>query len=554
VSVLLPLVVLWLVRPLFHGLVMFFWTSPIVWLPPLTVIAIGALARRRAAGPRPPHPAGRASDPRADAIVRRSGPLRETVERLGRGQRPQGGTSAVFGLAVLALIAGAILKTPLTERSIYTHTRYAQIDGLPAGGKVRLVPRDVAPQLASSGFNSPTERLTDFHIVKTPQGLAWTALRTPNTALRALTKNTAGMLTLDAEQTERDVVATDARFETAPGMQITDNLRWRLLKRHYLIELTDPVAIRDAGGRPLIMVPYLKYTGFLIRRPKLGGVFAVHPDGRIEDLSPERARARPEIAQSGRLFPDTLARRIQDAYAYKRGIANHWFTHDEQTQITDTETNQQPYLIDFGARGAQWVTVAEPFGRAFAVNAVFLTDAITGATRIWRVPKGQSLSGNRRVIQTVRSVSIPGIVFSGSDVTAGTGGGRFRVVEPRPVFVAGRLVFLLSIIPESANSVTKTVIVDAARNKVVAIFNNDTDQNAEAKTIAYLASGAIPAEASPSGQTTGPGGERPATTPQPAAGTGVPRTSKEFRDRLDRLIERQRQLLREAKRLREALK
>jgi len=57
VSVLLPLVVLWLVRPLFHGLVMFFWTSPIVWLPPLTVIAIGALARRRAAGPRPPHPA-----------------------------------------------------------------------------------------------------------------------------------------------------------------------------------------------------------------------------------------------------------------------------------------------------------------------------------------------------------------------------------------------------------------------------------------------------------------------------------------------------------------
>ena len=228
-----------------------------------------------------------------------------------------------------------------------------------------------------------------------------------------------------------------------------------------------------------------------MRRPVFGGVFVVHPDGRIEDLSPDEARERPEIVASGRLFPEKLARKIQDAYAYKRGIANRFFTHTEQTQITDTEDNHQPYLIDFGAGGSKWVTVAEPFGRAFAVNAIFLTDTITGKTQVWRVPRGTSLTGNRRALETVRSVSIPGVVFS-DQKTQSAGGGRFRTVEPRPAFVAGRLVYLISIIPESANSVSKTVIVDAARNKLVTIFDNDSDPQAEAKTLEYLRTGVVP--------------------------------------------------------------
>ena len=205
----------------------------------------------------------------------------------------------------------------------------------------------------------------------------------------------------------------------------------------------------------------------------LGGVFVVHPDGEIEDLSPDEARKRPEITSTGRLFPDTLARRIQDAYAYKRGIWNRFVLHEEQTQISDTESNQQPYLIDFGERGAKWVTVAEPYGQAFAANAIFLTDTVTGETEIWRVPRNASLSGNRRAVQTVRSVSIPGVVFAGEgaqgDGRQVQGGGAEAGVRTRA------LLYLVSVIPENGNSVSKSVVVDAARNKVVAIFDNDTD-------------------------------------------------------------------------------
>ena len=99
-------------------------------------------------------------------------------------------------------------------------------------------------------------------------------------------------------------------------------------------------------------------------------------------------------------------------------------------EITDTESNPQPYLIDFGRRGSKWVTVAEPYGRAFAMNAIFLTDSVTGSTEVWRVPGNQSLNGNRRAIQTVRSVSIPGIVFS--DDAVGTQDGSMPSPTARP--------------------------------------------------------------------------------------------------------------------------
>ncbi len=232
--------------------------------------------------------------------------------------------------------------------------------------------------------------------------------------------------------------------------------------------------------------------------------------------------------------------------------------HENQTRISDTESNQQPYLVDFSAAGLgmQWVTVAEPYGRAFAASAIFLTDATTGQTRIWRVPPRTSLSGNRRALQAVRAVSIPGIDFGDGEPGA-AGSGNFKVVEPRPVFVKGGVVYLTSIIPKEANSVSKTVVVDAETNKLVAIFDNDRDPQAETKTMTYIKTGEVPDEAAapgastaiapattttPGATTTTPGGAT--TTPSGGSGTSVQR-------QLDDVIRRQRELLQEIEKLRD---
>lgn len=526
VVALVALALLWYFRPWFHGLAMFFWTKPLVWLPPILILGLFAA---------------------------RQWHLRRDILRRLRagGGRPRGALVIVPVVAFFLFLLAGALNGPLVNRSLYEHTNYAGVASLPAGGTVRLLPKEVAEQIAAGGFNSPTEQLTDFHIVRTDQGLAWTAMRTPDGTFRVFSKQSQGVVALDAEQTARTVREIDAPFKYAPRVQVTDNLRWQLLKRHYLITLGEETAILDAAGQPLIVVPYMKYKGFLVRRPVFGGVFVVHPDGRIEDLSPGAAQARPELVASGRIFPETLARRIQDAYAYKKGLWNAWFVHEEQTHISDTEDNQQPYLIDFGPRrGAKWVTVAEPYGRAFAVNAIFLTDAVSGQTEIWRVPRGVSLTGNRRALETVRSVTIPGVDFANRDQGAGRGG-DFRVVEPRPVFVAGRLVYLVSIVPAAANSVSKTVIVDAERNKVTAIFDNDTDPQAEARTLQYLATGVVPPAGDPGD--TDEDATRPAAPSSTTPSSGARPSDAELRRRLDAIIDRQEQLLKDAQALRESL-
>ena len=537
------LVVLWLVRPIWHGLAMFFWTQPFVWLPPIVLLGIGGL------------------------LLRRSQRSWSTLEDLRSGVRPPVFLFAFPVLAFFAFVICAGISAPLVGRSIVNNTNYEAIPGLPAGGKVRLVPRDVAEVNASSAFNSPTETLTNFRSVNTDKGLVWTALRTPQGAFRIFSKKSQGIVELPAEQTARSLRYVDAELKYAPGLQITDNLRWRLLKERFLISLEEPVGIDTPQGAR-ILVPYLEYKGWLIRRPVLGGVFVVAPDGKIEDLEPEEAAKRPELVATGRVFSDTLARRIQEAYQYKGGIWNAWFVHENQTRITDTESNRQPYLVDFGAAGLgnQWVTVAEPYGRAFAASAIFLTDATTGKTRIWRVPARTSLSGNRRALQAVRAVSIPGIDFGDGGPDA-TGSGNFRVVEPRPVFVksgtTGRLVYLTSIIPKEANSVSKTVVVDAETNKLVAIFDNDRDPQAEAKTLRYIQTGEVPDEdaapgstsddtpttTTPSGTTTTPSATTTTpsgttTTPSGGSGTSVER-------RIDTLLRQQRELLDELEKLRD---
>ncbi len=516
--------VLWFLRPFFHGIAMFLWTSPLVWFPPLLVMLAGAALAAR-------------------------GRRRITVENI---VAPRRGSPALLGAGIVAVVLFLLLGVangPLSARALYTDTRFAEVDRLPSGATVRLVPKEVAVQVASSGFNSPTEYLTNFSIVRTPEGLRWTALRTPDGLIRTFTKASQGIVTLDAGLTRRSVEQVDSELRVAPGLRLTDNLRWRLLKKRYFVELGEEVGIEYPDGRARIIVPYIEYEGWLVRRPKLGGVFIVSPDGSIEDLEPAEARRRPEIRASGRLFPERLARRIQDSYAYKRGIWNKLFVHEEQTQITDTEVNAQPYLIDFGGRGARWVTVAEPYGRAFAASAVFMTDTLTGRTEVYRVPRGQSLSGNRRALDTVRSIAINGVTFANQG--EGPGGGRFRAVEPRPVFVDERLVYLVSVIPQSANSVSKTVIVDAEQNKQVAIFDNDTDPEAERKTVEYLQTGDVPGDepATTTAQADAEGEATPTPTPDAGGGGGGGSTA----DRLDELIERQREILRDTQALRERL-
>ena len=95
---LVVLALLWLVRPLWHGLTMVVWTAPIVWLPPLAILAVGAV------------------------LLRRSRNSWVTLEDLSAGVRPPAWLVAFPMAAFVVFLLGARLHGPLVGRAIVKAT------------------------------------------------------------------------------------------------------------------------------------------------------------------------------------------------------------------------------------------------------------------------------------------------------------------------------------------------------------------------------------------------------------------------------------------------
>lgn len=541
------------VRPLgiIHGPLMWLYKYPLIWKVPLLVFvlvfAIGgafAIARRRKDAEEESRELQRREFDHFGNPRPRPGSYYRRINRKVRRWWELPALSALI-LAFLAWIPCLVIVPMLTGKAIYQHYTFTDIKRLPNNGAARIVPKVVAEQMISAGFNSSTEKMGQAHIVVDEDGgLSWTFGQVPNGTWRHYTAKTQGIGILDADVTTRESKLVDQEFDVSTDVSWTDNIRWKAYKRHFFTDVAETTYVLGPDGEPLLLAPYISYEGFWVKVPVLGGVYVVHPDGEIEDLSPEEARKRPFIVATGRLFPEALARRIQDSYQYKNGIWNRIFTHREQTVVADTESSQQPYLMSFGEAGTRWVSTAKPYGKSHATTAIFLTDTVSGETEVWHVPKDKALTGNARALEIVRGLSMPGVTFSGN----GDVGGKFHAIEPRPIITNGRLQFMVSVVPDSGNVVTKTVIVDAASSKAVAIFNHDTDPSADQRLKDYLRDGTLPPGAfgftGESGST--PDAQAPAKETQvPTQPTG---TSIEIIERLLKENERQRKELRELQR------
>lgn len=401
------------------------------------------------------------------------------------------GTYLVVG-AIASLAIGLPIARMQTAVATYKHYSYTFIKTLPQGGAVRILPKEIADQMAVQSGNTSGYANQNGHIVLDPQSgkLVWTYEEAPHGLVNSITKQTQGIAVLSANVTDREMQQFDAdgqEFCYAPSHNITDSIRWQVLKRHYFVDPEQAVGIVTRSGEPLFIDSYIKYVGWPFKHPEVGGVMVFHDKAhgcKVEDLSVKQAEARPDLIASGRIFPEQLARDVQNDYGYKHGAWNTMFSHRDQTEVTNVDGNPMPYLMAFKVNGKEdlkWVSIAEPYGRAYATNAIFLTDAITGKTEVWKTTKNETLTGAARSVATVES--LPGIVWS-----------NFTPIEPRPAFIQGRLQYMLSVVPTSvnANTVSQTVFVDAASNRVVAIFNNG-DPNGDAKIQAYLETGKLDA-------------------------------------------------------------
>ena len=491
---LLAMAFFWL-RPIgiIHWTVMAFYKNPLVWKAPLLLGLLAFLAFAvpqtvkvlRAGKKEEPAPDAEEKDPYYYSPRRARGKDRlwpkylPLVRRNSYGEsKPSRGLTAALIVMPLAFVLALIVQGPLNSRATYEHYSFSQIAELPETKSARIMPFEVAEQISSSGFDSSTERLAQLHVVLDAEGrMLWTYGQVPDGIIRRWSKKTQGMVSQPADITSRELTVTEQEMRVSPDVSLTDSVTWQAYKENFFSEIAATTFMLDDQGEPVIVAPYIEYEGFWTKVPVLGGVLLVRPDGEIKDLSPEQAATLPFLARSGQLVPASLARTVQESYKYKGGILNRFFVHDDQTELPSTgASNQQPYLTSFRGMAPQWVSSAEPYGRSYATKAVFLTDSVSGQTRVWSPAENSSLSGPAKALDVVKGLAIPGILFS-----------KFRAIEPRPIVHDGRLQFVVSVVPNTFNTVTKTVIVDAASNKAVATFNHDTDPGADKALREYIA-------------------------------------------------------------------
>lgn len=443
-AAILLLVGLFAARPFFHWLVMVLYTYPLVtWIPIVVALVIGGGIELAARG-------------RADGLGWATGLF----------------AGAAFWIFCCVMISG------WQGNALYKATAYSS-GALPETTQPRLLPK-----VAAKAYGD-VQDMQNAHLVINPVNnqLTWSAEKSGG----ILHKTSEGIGTQPLDRLDGTLMLSNAKFSTAASKLGRGGIKWRGYKKHFFTNIKDKVIVPLKNGKVIAVAPYVGYKGFPVRHPVLKGVYVYHQDGKLEDLTPEQALARPELVASGRIFPEDLARDVAEANGYKTGAGAAFGA--TRSKVTDPYGNPQPYLTNLGNGKVSWVTVGVSSKDETLVDTVFMTDAASGKTTTWK-PKGRLLSNDAAVRI---SQSLP-LEWS-REVCCDEDGAPYdvwvrRVEEPRPVFAKGKFYYMTSIIANSQFVTTRepvewTVIVDAESGEIVGQYNHE-EADADDKLRAFF--------------------------------------------------------------------
>ncbi len=464
-----------------HFVSLFIWRNPMLtWLPIVAFYAIGFLWGLAAVLLRG------GGLPLASATTGATG----TAAPSGEGARGLGGDDfsmlraafsarggVVAGLVVFLIGLGVTIfaapKVPLAEID------YSVVERLPETTQPRLLPR------TSVDDDPDFDDTREVHLVRDPRSgeLIWTGEW--RSSLLGKASGGYAYKSLSTIQGHSEII--QGGFDHSVGGWTPGTLRSSAFVDHPFSAVQYPVVTPLAGdgasGDAVIAIaPYLGYNGFPFRYPYLAGVLVYHADGELEDLSPEAAASRDELASSGRLFPEKLARAQAEALA-----ASEKF----EGKIVDGDDNKQPYLTAISAERAVWVTVINEDSRNGAVKAVVLADSTTGQTDVWTPPPGSSLISTERAVNTARALPLQWEERRCCDSDGNYQTVKLReVVEPRLVFKAGKPYYLVSIVPTDElvlnREIEYTLLLDATTGETIEQFDHVDSPEADKRLEAFF--------------------------------------------------------------------
>lgn len=376
--------------------------------------------------------------------------------------------ATVFAVAAcIALITYAVFSHGLSQYYLVKDLNPTVIEVLPDSTYPRFLPFGVGAKFAAVKVQDSRHHIGDLDpLLDSSNGeMNFVGPRVPTGLWNQLTGQMDGF---EVVYPNGQVSTIHQAMKYGEGMYFRDNIAWPLRRTHYTVDLPEYYYVLQ-DDEVLALAPYVRYVyRFPVRVPTWGGVFVIHADGQIEDLSPEAAMADSRFTGQ-RLYPEDLAKRIGRAWAYRNGVINAWFVHKDQTEVPTIadEDNQMPYLLPTG-EGPEWFIGMEPYGPAYSIFKMLFINAHTGEIGLHEIAPESGITGPNAAISFVKA-KFPGYTWygQGGDEACGT----MLAVEPRPLIRDGVLYWQLSITTKDYASVTLTVLANGKDNSVI-YFNN----------------------------------------------------------------------------------
>ena len=382
---------------------------------------------------------------------------------------------------VVAIVLSALYAVPagmLEERTLAQQTmaEAEEIQQFPEvnAENARVAPRPVADVQTRGEVSYRQHRLGTSDIARMEDGrLAWSYPIQPNGFRNRLFENQRGVALSDMTRIEdRELqLYDDTDFVHGEGMLLHRGARWNLVQSDFWAQYRDDPIEFVHDGQPYLAYPKTGHEwhwGPLPHTtPNWAGVALVHPDGTIEQLSPEEARDN-EILDGQRLYPLYNTERKMESLRYRNGIINQMGTigaHKNEVHVADLPAgagNSQPFVIDLEGEQMSYVVAMEPFGEdTRGLDEVWFTDADTGELRFFGT-EGDTLTGPERAMGIVRS----------EDSQTGWGD-NFVVVEPVPVTIDNEFWWHSKVVPVDNTAITRNVFVSAETGEAVSLQTTD---------------------------------------------------------------------------------
>ena len=440
VGLVVVLVLTWLVSPVFHGLAMALYVN---W-PFLLVVVVGVV-------------------------------LGTYLWRIG----DKDPAKIVVVVATIAALAYLVTASPLQDLKYLASIEAEEIKEMPDTTGIRFLPYDVAARFGQNTQDDSTLVLGEFEPLDNGEGgIDWVAPRVPNGPYNSIAENQDGVMVI---QPDGSAEVVNQEFRRGEGMALYRNVEWKLKRKKFFAHHTNQYYVLD-GEKLLGIVPYISYSfSFPVMVPRWGGVLVVHPDGEIENLSPEEA-IRDGRFEGERLYPEQLARKVGDVWKYRKGYWNTWFAHKDEAQIPQidapenqnasveqpaappgTSTNQMPFLIPTG-EGPQWFSAAEPYGRSFSMYRGIYADAHSGEVTYFKPDTGSALIGVNKALDYAKA-TFPNYQWGLNAV----------ILEPRPVVKDQTLYWMATITNADNAGVNQTVMVNASEQGEVTVLETYED-------------------------------------------------------------------------------